>query len=353
MPQLSTDERNSVTTSAFISDIKAKGLTIFNKSNNRIEYWNGERWITLYEIKASNGLNHNDENFELGGRLSKATTVAMETNSLDFSSKGGNFTVGGTGLSVNSAKQVGIGTATPNKSAALDITATNKGFLLPRIALKGTNDISTIPNPAIGLLVYNTVQAGLDKVRVLKNKIYSWNGTKWSLMIDEDTMNASVGGVVDGLGIPRPAVFQLESTQENFLKASKAGESQQVPMALVTNNISNSISFNKADNAITFQAGTYIISFIYEGLHNESKCTISSYFIDFPTSSTMRRIHTTASHSQGPTANHGGTITYTAKLTKSIVWIPKLGRGQSGNCYGDGMTLNAYVTQLSILKISN
>ncbi len=40
--------------------------------------------------------------------------------------------------------QVGIGTTTPHASAILDITSTNKGLLLPRVNLTGTNDNTTI-----------------------------------------------------------------------------------------------------------------------------------------------------------------------------------------------------------------
>ena len=49
--------------------------------------------------------------------------------------------------------QTGIGTTTPNASAKLEIAATDKGFLLPRMtaAQKGN-----IPSPANGLLVYQT-----------------------------------------------------------------------------------------------------------------------------------------------------------------------------------------------------
>jgi hypothetical protein len=36
--------------------------------------------------------------------------------------------------------QTGIGTTTPNASAKLDITSTNKGFLPPRVALTAAND---------------------------------------------------------------------------------------------------------------------------------------------------------------------------------------------------------------------
>jgi hypothetical protein len=55
--------------------------------------------------------------------------------------------------------QIGINTTTPDPSAALDISqATGKtgGFLPPRVSLQSSTDAVTIPNPANGLLVYNT-----------------------------------------------------------------------------------------------------------------------------------------------------------------------------------------------------
>ncbi|WP_449388825.1 hypothetical protein [Chryseobacterium lineare] len=52
--------------------------------------------------------------------------------------------------------QIGIGTSSPDASAALDVTSTNKGLLISRIALNSTTDSSTIASPAAGLLIYNT-----------------------------------------------------------------------------------------------------------------------------------------------------------------------------------------------------
>jgi len=49
---------------------------------------------------------------------------------------------------------VGIGTTSPDASAALDITATNKGLLMPRMSI---TSINAIANPARGLLVYDSV----------------------------------------------------------------------------------------------------------------------------------------------------------------------------------------------------
>ncbi|MES2774287.1 MAG: hypothetical protein V4722_08890 [Bacteroidota bacterium] len=51
---------------------------------------------------------------------------------------------------------VGIGTTTPNASAALDIQVADKGLLIPRVFLVNASDKTTIVSPAISLLVYNT-----------------------------------------------------------------------------------------------------------------------------------------------------------------------------------------------------
>jgi hypothetical protein len=71
--------------------------------------------------------------------------------------------------------QTGIGTTTPDASAKLDISSTNKGFLPPRITLMSLTDNTTIPNPATGLLVYNTG----NNVGLVAGYYY-WNGSSWA-----------------------------------------------------------------------------------------------------------------------------------------------------------------------------
>lgn len=55
-------------------------------------------------------------------------------------------------------QNVGINTtgATPNSSSMLDISATDKGLLIPRVPLSSITDAVTIATPANSLLVYNT-----------------------------------------------------------------------------------------------------------------------------------------------------------------------------------------------------
>lgn len=75
--------------------------------------------------------------------------------------------------------QVGIGTTDPHSSAILDMTATRKGFLLPRANLKGTDDNTTIPNPANGLLLFNLAAAGSGSTAVLANSLYFRQNAAW------------------------------------------------------------------------------------------------------------------------------------------------------------------------------
>jgi hypothetical protein len=59
-------------------------------------------------------------------------------------------------LTTSTKAQVGIGTNSPNESSKLEINATNKGVLIPRVTLTGITDATTIATPATSLLVYNT-----------------------------------------------------------------------------------------------------------------------------------------------------------------------------------------------------
>ena len=54
---------------------------------------------------------------------------------------------------INLIAQTGIGTTTPNVSAKLEVAATDKGFLLPRMT---ATQRGAIASPATGLLVYQT-----------------------------------------------------------------------------------------------------------------------------------------------------------------------------------------------------
>ncbi|APA93373.1 beta strand repeat-containing protein [Myroides sp. ZB35] len=79
--------------------------------------------------------------------------------------------------------QVGIGTATPNKSAELLIESKDRGLLIPNVALESTKDKVTIRNGNVqSLLVYATKKQG-----DITPGYYYWDIDKWSrLTADKD-----------------------------------------------------------------------------------------------------------------------------------------------------------------------
>ncbi|WP_448518713.1 hypothetical protein [Rhodoflexus sp.] len=76
------------------------------------------------------------------------------------------------------AQNVGIGTATPDNSAMLEITSANSGLLVPRMP-----DHNVITAPANGLLVFNTTL----------NKFVYRSGTQWVVLDAWSFNNGNVG----------------------------------------------------------------------------------------------------------------------------------------------------------------
>jgi hypothetical protein len=77
-------------------------------------------------------------------------------------------------------KNVGIGTIAPEESAVLDLTSTNKGFLMPRMTSEEKNYIK---NPAKGLMVYQTNEA---------SGYYFYNGTQWKPLSENDQKSIAI-----------------------------------------------------------------------------------------------------------------------------------------------------------------
>ncbi len=73
-------------------------------------------------------------------------------------------------LQLNVLAQIGIGTTTPHASSILELSATNKGFLVPRMTQAQRTSIAS---PATGLLVYQTNGTP---------GFYYYNGSDWSLI---------------------------------------------------------------------------------------------------------------------------------------------------------------------------
>lgn len=118
--------------------------------------------------------------------------------------------------------QIGIGIPNPDMSSALDVSDPNKGVLIPRIS-----DLSTITNPANGLLVYDLTRQALTQnigIPASPNWVpISGNIVKFfympSISIDTSTM---------GTGRTKN-LFQLYQTQFSTPKVSSTGAPAGIP----------------------------------------------------------------------------------------------------------------------------
>jgi hypothetical protein len=102
---------------------------------------------------------------------------------------------------------VGIGTSTPDESAILDISSTEKGLLIPRLT---TTQQGLVSNPAEGLMIYNSAEdklkyydsgwKGVSPWERYGNKIYAPSGS-----------SVGIGGESDGF-----ALLHLKFGSTNF-----------------------------------------------------------------------------------------------------------------------------------------
>jgi hypothetical protein len=127
--------------------------------------------------------------------------------------------------------QVGVNTPNPDPSAALDIVAkaSDKGVLIPRVPLQNVTDVSTVPNPAVSLLVYNTTtNSGITK------GYYYWDGSKWLRFNDSSKIF---------YGNSDPAIPTTNSTGDIFV-----------------NNSTGTLFVYNGNNWISQMSGTEILS---------------------------------------------------------------------------------------------
>jgi hypothetical protein len=69
---------------------------------------------------------------------------------------------------------------TPDASAMLEVKATNKGILIPKIALTQTTSASPVTSPAQSLLVYN-----IATINDVTPGYYYWDGSKWVRLLSK------------------------------------------------------------------------------------------------------------------------------------------------------------------------
>ncbi len=127
-------------------------------------------------------------------------------------------------LNLSYGQNVGIGTATPAGSAILELSSANQGFLMTRVGLLNTSDVTTVPVPVTGLLVYNTNTAG-----DVTPGFYYWDGSKWVRLLntqsDDWTIlgNAGTNPTTNFIGTTDAQDFVVRTNNTEVMRVKSAG----------------------------------------------------------------------------------------------------------------------------------
>ncbi|PQA59942.1 BclA C-terminal domain-containing protein [Siphonobacter curvatus] len=141
-----------------------------------------------------------------------------------------------------SSAQVGIGTSTPDPAAALDITATDKGLLIPRVTRANRPGSAGMVAPTPGLMIYQTDS---------DPGFYVYDGTSWDKMVKKSDQP----GATFFQGIRKmPADFNTYPLSGRLVSFT--------PITYDTLAISPDILINAAQSQVTLtKAGTYLIKY--------------------------------------------------------------------------------------------
>ena len=122
--------------------------------------------------------------------------------------------------------QVGIGTTSPHSSSILDLTASDKAMLLPRVA-----NTAAIPSPVNGMMIYD----------ISSNCIKSYENGAWtsclssapataSVVVDCDT-NAFEGSYTNGIAVTASNKFSVTITNNSFTAATIAFQTSDLVLS--------------------------------------------------------------------------------------------------------------------------
>ena len=133
-------------------------------------------------------------------------------------------------LSIQVMAQTGIGTTTPHASAKLEVAATDKGFLPPR--LTSTQRLA-ISNPAAGLFVYQTDGT---------SGLYYYSGSSWIYIINSSNNVLPVANGGTGVSTSSGTGSVVLSTSPTLETPTISSGNTQFPSSIVINPTTNATS---------------------------------------------------------------------------------------------------------------
>jgi len=147
------------------------------------------------------------------------------------------------GNTASNRLSVGIGTVAANRNASLDLSDTDKGFLVNRVTtVQRTNMITT---PASGVAL-TTTDAGLMVYDIDENLFYFWNGTEWN-ELGKTTTGSGIGAV--------PELLNYQSSIRDNLGNILPNQSVSFRMNIIDITNSNTIVYSETHSVTTSSQG--------------------------------------------------------------------------------------------------
>lgn len=231
--------------------------------------------------------------------------------------------------------KIGNNPTTINASAALEIESANKGFLPPRVALTSSTDGTTIPNPATGLVVYNTNASMTDGNGT---GLYINNGTAsspmwYSLQTASSTTGSKVYKMIQSGDFPNNTQVLVADGIELRWDPVTSGSDP-----------GGDVAFRLTSNPGT----TATITVLYQAAYVNTTLSASGYHVIFTPSYTF----TSANYNQwqylggqGSTINAEGeirTFRFSIPGTDKVYVVEAFGTGNSGTNRKWVMIVNVY-----------
>ncbi len=230
--------------------------------------------------------------------------------------------------------QVGIGTLTPNKSSQLDVVSTNKGILIPRVALENSVDATTITAGNVNsLLVFNT-----NTKNDITPGYYYWFDNKWMrvvndadvIALDKNTTNTS-----------------LTMVNGELVLTDSDGNIVSIPLSQI-NIVTTLVNNNNGTYTYTSEDGTVTVVDVPQSVVNQFENIVNSgpVTINGNTYNTIEEyIEDIVKQNETVTTlvnNNNGTYTYTSEDgTVTVVDVPQSVVNQFENIVNSGpVTIN-------------
>jgi hypothetical protein len=210
--------------------------------------------------------------------------------------------------------------ASPAASSMLDVTSTSKGVLFPQVSIDSLKDVTSIPSPAHGLVVYNTTQPGVRNDMQRGYYYYSTFAGTWIRLADNFNDNVWQNG--GGLGIQlrdktdgAEIMDNFTGTQTNLNPKVKILKMQDSALLGVKNNI----------NVLTLTGVNRKLKAGWDSRQRTSIVFENSYLLPNGTTSATTNSVSIASYTENTTANANtqanGLAFYTAGVPQNTALV--------------------------------